>query len=156
MSETPIDGRPPTMVGFSWNSSPSRLALTDLSGDLWCVRDAFSELMEWPPSSKEWDSFIEGPSKEDMDRLCTHLGLAWCDPVRQPKEFDAFKDHPGIAVYALRTEQMSHVVFQPHLRHLRELPPSYCSLRPVLFSIIADLRQPPRKCPECQNQSRNR
>ena len=139
----------PTMVGFTWTLRENPPHLSGLPGDLWCVRDAFSELLGWPPGSKQWGSFIEAPLPGDMDRLCDHLGLAWCDPERQPEIFAAFLDHPGIAVYAFHTERMSHVMYQPHLRHLRPLPPQYRPLPAELFRIIVDTRQKPRECLQC-------
>jgi hypothetical protein len=132
----------PTMVGFVWSDReiPPRRG----PGDFWCVRDAFSELMGWAPGSDEWGQFIEAPLPGDMDRLTDHLGLAWCDPDRQPEIFDTFLDHPGISVYAFHTHRMSHVMYQPHLRQLRRLPPQYTGVPAELFRIIVDLRQAPR------------
>lgn len=143
------------MVGFSWTTHRPRSAVSDLPGDLWCVRDAFSELMGWPSGSDEWAHFIEAPLPADMDRLCDHLGLVWCDPDRQQDIFGTFVDHPGIVVYAFHTEQMSHAMYQPHLKHLRPLPPRYDPLRRELFRIIADLRQKPGLCPRCQIRDRD-
>lgn len=147
---TPAASAPPTMVGFLWTPRVTPPALRGLPGDLWCVRDAFSELMGWPPGSPEWGLFIEAPPPGDMDRLCDHLGLAWCDPDRQPEILDTFLDHPGIAVYAFHTERMSHVLYQPHLRHLRPLPPQYRAIPAELFRIIVDMRQEPGLCLRCQ------
>jgi len=71
------------------------------------------------------------------------LGIAWCDPDRQPEIFATFLYHPGISAYAFDTHQMSHVQYQPHLRHLRSLPPQFAGIPAELFQIIADLRQLP-------------
>lgn len=144
----PLPDELATLEGFAWTP---RLVppLSGPAGDLWCVRDAFSELMGWPPGSSEWRRFIEAPVPEDMDRLCDHLGLVWCDPDNEPEIFDTYLDHPGIAVYALHTEGLSHVTYQPHLRHLRPLPPQYAATPAELFRIIADLRQGPGACLRC-------
>lgn len=133
------------MAGFAWSETFIPPAMRALPGDLWCVRDAFSELMGWPPETDEWGRFIEAPIPDDMLRLIDHLGLAWCDPDRQSEIFTTFLDHPGISVYAFHTHQMSHVLYQPHLRHLRELPPQFADIPAELFQIIADLRQLPRQ-----------
>ncbi len=143
-----LPGEPATMDGFDWTPRP-RPSLSGPAGDLWCVRDAFSELMAWLPGSLEWSRFVEAPVAEDMDRLCDHLGLVWCDPDTQAEIFDAYLDHPGMAVYALHSERLSHVMYQPHLRHLRPLPPQYAPFQAELFRIIADLRQAPKACPRC-------
>jgi hypothetical protein len=135
----------PTMAGFTWSETFISPVMRALPGDLWCVRDAFSELMGWPPGTDEWGRFIEAPAPGEMLRLIDHLGLAWCDPDRQPEIFATFLDHPGISVYAFHTHQMSHVLYQPHLRHLRSLPPQFSGIPAELFQTIADLRQLPRQ-----------
>lgn len=140
----------PTMLCFEWSSRSITPAMRAVPSDLWCVRDAFSELMGWPPGSDEWSRFIEEPNPDEMERLTDHLGLKWCDPDRQPETFATFTDHPGISVYAFHTHQMSHVMYQPHLRHLRSLPPQYGGIPAELFRIIADIRQQPRECARCQ------
>ena len=122
MSQMPMRGGLPSMVGFSWTTPRPRSALSNLPGDLWCVRDAFSELMGWPPGTDEWGHFIEAPLPADMDRLCDHLGLVWYDPDRQKDIFGTFVDHLGIAVYVFHTEHMSHAIYQPHLKRPRPLP----------------------------------
>jgi hypothetical protein len=132
----------PTMVGFTWSERYIDLAMREVPGDLWCVRDAFSELMGWAPGTDEWFRFIEAPLPGDMDRLTDYLGLDWCDPDRQPEKYQAFLDHPGISVYTFHTMQMSHVLYQPHLRHLRRLPAQYTGIPAELFRIIVDSRQP--------------
>ena len=148
IGETPLPGERATMDGFVW--TPRAIpSLRGPAGDMWCVRDAFSELMAWRPGSPEWLRFIEAPVPGDMDRLCDHLGLVWCDPDRQPEIFGTYLDHPGIAVYAFHGERLSHVMYQPHLRHLRPLPPQYAPFRAELFRIIADLRQAPGACLRC-------
>jgi hypothetical protein len=53
-------------------------------------------------------------------------------------------DHPGIACYSLHHVQLSHCVYQPHVRYLRPLPGQYWGLGSELFRIVIDLRQPPR------------
>lgn len=142
----------PTMVGFEWTHRVITPAMRATPGDLWCVRDAFSELMGWPPGSDDWLRFIDAPNPGDMDRLTDHLGLVWCDPDRQPEILATFLDHPGISVYAFHTHQMSHVMYQPHVGHLRDLPPQYGDIPAELFRIIADLRNPPHNCARCQSQ----
>lgn len=147
---TPAAADIPTMVGFTWTPGATPPTLHGLPGDMWCVRGAFSELMGWPPRSKGWSRFIEGPPPDDMDRLCDHLGLAWCDPEREPELLGELLDHPGIAVYAFHTERLSHVQYQPHVRHLRPLPSQYATIPAELFRIIADTRQEPGACIRCQ------
>ncbi len=148
IGETPLPGERATMDGFVW--TPRAIpSLRGPAGDMWCARDAFSELMAWRPGSPEWLRFIEAPVPGDMDRLCDHLGLDWCDPDRQSEIFGTYLNHPGIAVYAFHGERLSHVMYQPHLRHLRPLPPQYAPFQPELFRIIADLRQAPGACLRC-------
>ncbi len=120
------------MDGFVW--TPRAIpSLRGPAGDMWCVRDAFAELMAWRSGSPEWHRFIEAPVPGDMDRLCGHLGLHWCDPDRQPEIFGTYLDHPGIALYAFHGEGPSHVMYQPHLRHLRPLPPQCAPFQAELF-----------------------
>jgi hypothetical protein len=137
-----------TMAGFRWSEREGDLAHRPAPGDLWCVRDAFCALMRWEPGSNEWDSFVEAPLPGDMDRLVEHLGLVWFDPEHESHKLglQASLDHPGITVYAFHLVQMSHCLYQPHIRHLRDLPPQYrlIDLNPELFRIIVDTRQPPR------------
>ncbi len=115
-----------------------------LPGNLWCVRDAFCALMGWAEGSAEWAAFIEAPAPEDMDRIIEHVGLVWFDPdyPQHRPALEAALDHPGIACYNLPRVQISHCVYQPHLRHLRDLPDQYVALEPELFRIIVDTRQP--------------
>jgi hypothetical protein len=134
----------PTMVGFTW-SDRELPPMSGVPGDFWCARDAFSELMGWAPGTDEWHRFIEVPLPGDMDRLVDHLGLFWFDPEHGPhvEPLSALLDHPGITVYAFHTMQMSHVLYQPHLRHLRPLPIQYTGIPAELFRVIVDGRQPP-------------
>jgi hypothetical protein len=110
--------------------------------------------MGWEPGTDEWNGFIEAPLPGDMDRLIDHLGLAWCDPDRQPEIFETFLDHPGIAAYAIHSQRMSHVVYQPHLRHLRNLPPQFAPFHPELFRVVVDARQAPGLCARCAIEGR--
>lgn len=146
----PPETKPPTMASFQWTPQTIPPALRSLPGDFWCVRDAVSALMGWPAGSEEWSQFIELPSPTDVERLMDHLGLDWCDPERQRTKFATFRDHPGIAVYNLHLYQMSHVMYQPHLRHMQPLPPQYTGAAVELFRVYADLRQAPRNCPRCK------
>lgn len=141
------------MIGFEWSEREIPLS-NGLPGDFWCVRDAFSELMGWAPGSEEWLRFIEAPLPGDMDRLVDHLGLLWFDPEHEPhrEPLAALLEHPGITVYAFHTMQLSHVLYQPHLRHLRPLPVQYSRIPAELFRVIVDSRQVPnaascRGCP---------
>jgi hypothetical protein len=144
----------PTMVGFAWSERDIDPAIRQLPGDLWCMRDAFSELMGWTPGTDEWLRFIEAPGPGDLDRLVDHLGLLWYDPEHGPhrEPLADLLGHPGISVYAFHTMRMSHVLYQPHLRHLRPLPVQYTGIPAELFRIIVDNRQAPnmvlcRGCP---------
>lgn len=138
----------PSMQGFSWSERMIDPAKRLLPGDLWCVRDAFCQLMGWPPGSNEWHSFIEDPIPGDVERLVDHLGLCWVDPTfpDHRQTYLANLDHPGVAIYALHAVKESHAQFQPHIRCLRPLPAAYSVLdpNPELFRIIIDVRQPPR------------
>ncbi len=64
-------------------------------------------------------------------------------------EYPTFLDHRGIAVYHFHAYEMSHMVYQPHLRHLQPLPPNYYGIDAELFRVYADLRTPVRNCPTC-------
>lgn len=138
----------PTMLGFEWTPRTIRPDMPSLPGDLWCVRDAFSALMQWPPGSDEWCRFIEAPDgPADMQRLTDHLGLVSYDPDYRDhiEQLRQGLDHPGIACYKLHRMRMEHCMYQPHLRHMRPLPSEYLAAdpNPELFQIIVDLRQPP-------------
>jgi hypothetical protein len=101
--------------------------------------------MGWTENSAEWNVFIEAPAPEDMDRLIEHLGLVWFDPDHPPHQapLEAALDHPGITCYNFLRLRISHCTYQPHLRHLRDLPVQYAALGPELFRVIVDPRQPP-------------
>jgi hypothetical protein len=136
------------MLGFVRTPGMIHPAIRSLPGDLWCVRDAFSALMQWPPGSDEWRRFIEatdGPS--DMQRLITHHGLVAYDPEyrNHVEPLRQALDHPGIACYKLNRVRVEHCMYQPHLRHLLPLPAEYLAAdpHPELFQIIVDLRQAP-------------
>jgi hypothetical protein len=136
------------MAGFVWTPRTIDPAMRSLPGDLWCVRDAFSALMQWPPGSEEWFRFIEAPDgPADMERLIDHLGLIWLDPgyPEHATVLSEALDHPGIASYKFHRMQMEHCMYQPHLRHMIPLPPQYRAAdpNPELFQIILDPRQPP-------------
>ncbi|MCL4413402.1 MAG: hypothetical protein M1522_01430 [Actinobacteria bacterium] len=143
-------GACPTMTGFVWSVRDVPLPRDNLRGDYWCVRDAFCKLLGWSLGSDEWNAFIEAPSPKDMDPLIEHLGLVAFDPDRghEPRYADllASLDHPGVAFYNLHRCRISHCIFQPHVRHLRPLPPIYQLIDPYpeFFRIVVDLRQPPR------------
>ncbi len=136
----------PTMEGFRWTPRRMDPTHTGLPGDLWCVRDAFCALMGWAEGSADWNAFIEAPAPGDMDRLTDHLGLTWFDPDYGPHRAvrEAALDHPGIACYNLQGWPVSHMVYEPYLRHLRGLPAAYAVFEPELFRVLVDMRQPPR------------
>jgi len=143
----------PTMRGFVWSPREIRASHRALPGDLWCIRDGFSALMGWEPGSDEWSRFIEAPAPGDMERLTEHLALSWFDPEYRPHR-EALQhqlDHPGLSVYAFHTIRMSHCLYQPHVRHLRTLPPQYAGIPAELYRIIVDTRQSPATaaCWEC-------
>lgn len=146
----------PTMLGFTWSPRTINSVLRQSSGDFWCVRDSFSELMGWPPGSEEWGRFIELPDgPADLERLINHLGLVWYDPEYpdHSKSLGQALDHPGIACYKFQQISMEHCMYQPHLRHFIDLPQQYQVIvdpEPELFQIIVDLRQLPHsKCLQC-------
>lgn len=146
----------PTMEGFEWTSRTIDPAARALPGDLWCVRDSFSALMGWSPTSNEWSRFIEAPDgPSDMQRLTEHLGLTSYDP-EYPGHVEPLRqalDHPGIASYKFHRVRMEHCMYQPHLRHFEPLPPQYLAAdpNPEVFQIIVDLRQAPHAsaCSRC-------
>ena len=133
------------MRGFSWSAALVGPISRPDQGDLWCVRDSVCALMGWAPGSAEWMSFVEGPIAPDLDRLTEHLGLVWFDPEFEPhrQALDESLDHPGISVYALHSIRMSHYMYQPHIRNLRELPHQYLGFDPELFRLVVDTRQAP-------------
>lgn len=135
----------PTMAGFTWSASDAS-ALEQLPGNLWCVRDAFSALLGWPPGSPDWKAFIQAPAPGDMDRLIEHLGLEWFDPEYPPhaEQLALRLDHPGIYCWNLHAVPIAHVIYEPHLRCPNGLPAQYAGLQPELFRVIVDVRQPPR------------
>ena len=141
----------PSMRDFHWSLRGIDPMHQALPGNLWCVRDAFCALMGWVEGSDEWNAFIEAPAPEDMDRLIEHLGLVWFDLGAAPvgARNEAAGDHPGISCYNLRRLALSHLVYEPNLRHLRGLPVQYRLIDPdpELFGVIADLRQPPARVP---------
>jgi hypothetical protein len=104
-------------------------------------------LFRWPQGSDEWLAFIEGPSAEDLDRLCEHLGLEWYDPDYTPHIplLRARVDHPGVFLYASRLLKQTHAVYEPHLRKPRWLAPHYFDLDPnwEFFRCLVDVRQKP-------------
>jgi hypothetical protein len=138
----------PTMLGFAWTPRTIHPAMRSLPGDLWCVRDAFSALMQWETGSENWLRFIEAPDgPADMERLIGHLGLVAYDP-EYPDHVEPLSqalDRPGITCYKFHRMRMEHCMYQPHLRHLIPLPPEYLAAdpNPELFQVIVDLRQPP-------------
>ena len=138
--------QPPTMMGFTW-TGPASPSSNPALGDNWCMRDALCKLFGWPVGSKEWHAFIEGPGPADMDRLLDHLGLKWYDPEYDPhwSELAELLDHPGIILYKSRQLRVEHALYEPHLRHIRGLPPIYWNHAPdwELFQYIPDVRQEP-------------
>ena len=139
----------PTMARFEWTPHTISPASVAIPGNFWCVRDAVSALMGWPSGSEEWSRFIELPIPEDVEHLMDHLDLPGCDPERQRAIFETFLDHGGLAVYNFHACKISHMVYQPHLRHLQPLPPEYDGIDAELFRVYADLRTPARNCPTC-------
>lgn len=124
----------PTMLGFVWTPRTITLAMRQLSGELWCVRDAYTALLRWAPGSDEWQRFIEAPDgPSDMERLIHHLGLVSYDPEYQPhaQQLQHALDHPGIACYKL------HAV-----RQALPVPAAPASPAPVASSILPYRPQP--------------
>lgn len=143
----------PTMEGFTWSAATPMPRL--LSGDGWCVRDAFCQLLDWPVGSAEWLRFVENPEGPDIYRLIEHLGLEWYDPACPPHwaELAARLDHPGIILYDLTypdpfepegVGHRGHVLYQPHLRYPRPLSLRYQAFDPEVVNVIVDTRQAPR------------
>ncbi len=136
-----------TLADFVW-STPTKTAIRwGETQDLWCVRDAFSELFEWEPGSLEWSRFVEAPRPDDMDRLVDYFELKWYDPecfVTQGELIAEALDHPGVSVYHLHSLRSGHCIFQPHIRFMRELSSQYVPFEPELFRVIFDPSQPPR------------
>jgi hypothetical protein len=135
----------PTMRGFKWTSTPGKIPAE--LGDGWCLRDAMCQLFGWSIGSKEWRAFIECPSAYDTERLCDHLGLEWYDPLHPPHIplLQARVEHPGAFVYVSGLWQLSHVIYEPHLRYPRWLPPAYLDVDPnwELLRCFVDVRQSP-------------
>ena len=130
----------PTMSGFAWTDAGGT-PQTTLPGNGWCLRDAICLLFGWPGGSANWAAFIEYPSWDDTHRLLAHLGLVAFDP-EQPHA-DELEDHPGIAFYALHPVQANHVVYEPHVRFPRSLPPMYGLFRLEYWRVAVDLSQGP-------------
>jgi hypothetical protein len=134
----------PTMRGFTWSTQPVT-GPWNVEGDGWCVRDAFCALFRWQLGGEDAGAFIEGVGPEDMERLTSHLGLEWYDPVYRPHALELAQrlDHPGITCFNLRAVRVAHVVYQPHLRRPRPLPRQYHAYDPELFRVLVDVRQDP-------------
>lgn len=135
----------PTLSGFQWDEPRPLPQWNSNDRDGWCVRDAFCQLFGWHRGSEEWNRFLEGITAGEMDRLTEYLGLYWFDPEYRPHRevLENSWDHPGVAVYAIHAHQLSHCIFEPHLRYPRGLPEQYWALQPELYRLIVDLRQPP-------------
>ena len=150
-SQNLLSSSRPSMRGFAWTKpvlGPSVPVVP--GGDLWCVRDAFCELMGWPPESEDWQAFIPAPEGADTLRLIDHLGLEHVDPRSGQSGTAVRLAHPGILFYGLTipstvgTQFLSHAVYEPDLRNYRDIPPEYASYEPVLFDAIIDAHKPPR------------
>jgi len=154
------------MAGFEWSETPPYVPT--VSGDNgWCVRDAVCQLFGWPPGSENWSAFIEGPQGEDTTRLADHLGLTLFD-LTAPGAYDELSHraaHPGVALFGFDEVDISHVVCVPDVRWLLRywptpdgrpnrktalstgwpLGPQHMAHGPVLFALIIDERESPRK-----------
>ena len=141
----------PTMDGFEWSPRQVPAQMRELPGDLGCLRDAFGALFDWPPGSDEWSRFIEAPLPDDVERLIDHLGLAWFDPEYLPhsRELHSRLDHPGITFYKFPALQSEHCMYQPHVRHLLDLPPLYYLFQLELYRVVVDTRRPAARCVVC-------
>lgn len=136
------------MRGFTWTERPSpRDIRAPAGGDLWCLRNVFCQLMGWPHGSEDWQAFIEAPEGKDTYRLIDHLGLERFDPLCHQSELEVRLDHPGVLLFDLSIPSpvghMGHMIYEPHLRDCRGLPPEYASYRPELVNVIIDTRQYP-------------
>ena len=138
------------MRGFKWTEEPGQPDVPVApGGDLWCVRDAFCQLMGWPLHSEDWQAFIPGPQGGDTYRLAQHLGLEYFDPQQHLAEIIARQDHPGVMLYALQIprptgpQPMGHTIYAPHLRNWPGIPWEYAAYSPELFSVFIDTRQRP-------------
>ena len=141
------------MAGFQWSErEPGRQRLEVPVGDLWCVRDAFCQLMDWSPGSLEWDSFIEEPDGPDVYDLAEHLGLTWRDP-RAPDHYQALLtelDHPAVFLWGLTIPtasgpgKLGHTAFERHAAVPRGLPLVYSPYHPELVAVFVDTRRPPK------------
>lgn len=158
----------PDMVGFEWSPTTGP-DTTELQGGSngWCVRDAFSQLLEWAPNSPNWSRFTEWPKGEDIPRLAAHLGLTVLEIPRHWNELIRLSFHPGVAVFDFPSEQASHVVYVHDARWLLHHWPEpgghpieaskrslwaygwpldrrYLTRGPVLGAVIIDERQAAR------------
>jgi hypothetical protein len=135
------------MRGFTWTTESSLDIPAPPGGDLWCLRDTFCQLMEWPPGSEDWRAFIQAPGSQDVYRLIDHLGLTLFE-CHQP-ELAEHLAHPGVLVYLLTvpgmlsSRPMAHMVYEPDLRSCRGIPPQYAENRPQLIQVIVDTRRQP-------------
>jgi hypothetical protein len=116
---------------------------------MWCARDAFCELMGWPPDSEDHRAFIENARVQDLSRLAAHLGLMVFDRDNQSEITAARLAHPGIVVYdlaALSTPEggMSHLIYEPNMWNHKGLPSEYDEYQPKKVFYYVDTSQSPR------------
>lgn len=112
----------PTMADFKWSlTTAPRPGEAQDDGDGWCVRDAFCELLGWPPHSFDWSRFIEWPNGADLLRLATYLGLKKLRVPEDWNELIRLSVHPGVTHFifsAASAAQKAHVVYTPDIQWL--------------------------------------
>lgn len=155
----------PTMSGFRWTHRDLP-ANREQGSDGWCVRDAYSRLLQWPPGSAEWARFIEWPHPDDMLPLTRHLGVTVYD-VGIPQHWNELTtklDHPAVAMFEIPSVNAGHAVYVHHVHALLhhwpglggmprlDLPtagwplgPEHLQYGPSLFWVVVDERQAPRQ-----------